>query len=234
MKQRLSKVLSGAGVASRRAAEKLIFEGRVKVNGKVTLVPQTMVSFDDDLIDVDGKRLRSSEKKVYFLLNKPEGYLCSHVPFTPNSKLVVDLFADLPYRLFTVGRLDRETTGLLIVTNDGKLANKLMHPRFGFEKEYLAKVFEEVMPEHLEMISKGAFVEGKKVVPHSVRKIRRGTLKIVVGEGRKREVRILLQNAGLEVLELSRIRLGPIQLGTLPLGAYREMTSKELEGLIEQ
>src|SRR5690242_17465241 len=122
-KKRLSKAMSSAGVASRRACEELIFQGRVKVNAEVVLLPQTMVCWEKDEICVDGVRLRGEEEKVYYLLNKPHGFICSNTR-VGSKKLVLDLFAGYPFRLFTVGRLDRDTTGLLIVTNDGHFANR--------------------------------------------------------------------------------------------------------------
>jgi 23S rRNA pseudouridine2605 synthase len=233
MKKRLAKALAAAGVASRRACEELIFEGRVKLGGKVVLLPQTLVDLSCDHVTVDGKKVKSEEKKVYFLLHKPAGYLCTSEKKTPKSKIVLDLFVDHPYRLFTVGRLDRDTTGLIFVTNDGSFANRIIHPSFNVQKEYLAKVEEEIEPEHLKALSAGAFIEGSRVKPLSVVKVRRGTVKIIVGEGKKREVRQLLDHAGLTVKELSRIRVGSFTLGKLPLGSYRELTKKELESVFK-
>src|SRR5271169_5148464 len=133
-KKRLSKALAAAGIASRRAAEEIIFEGRVKVNGAVVKVPQTLVDWDSDAIVVDGEPINGEEKKVYYVLNKPHGFICSNARIG-SKKLVLDLFAGLPYRLFTVGRLDRDTTGLLIVTNDGHFANRVIHPSSNISKE---------------------------------------------------------------------------------------------------
>lgn len=224
--KRLSKVLAAAGVAARRACEELIFAGRVQVNGEVERVPQRLVG-PKDVLFVDGQRVKE-EKKVYYVLHKPTGLLCD----APGKKRVVlDLFAHLPYRLFTVGRLDKETTGLLLVTNDGALANRMIHPRFGVAKEYLAKVVEEIMPEHLVQLSKGTHVEGSWVKPHEVRKVRRGTVRITVGEGKKREVRCLIEKAGLTIQELCRIRIGPLHLGKLPAGAWKEFSKEEMDAL---
>ena len=225
-KQRLSKVLAAAGVASRRAAEELIFEGRVTVNGKVTKVPQTLVSLDEDHLAVNGHEVKKTQEKVYYLLNKPSGYTCSHTRIG-RKKLVLDLFEDHPIRLFTVGRLDRDTTGLLIVTNDGHFANRVIHPSANIVKEYLIKVQQEVSHEHLQKISKGTFIEDAWVKPARVQKVRKGTLKIGVKEGKKREVRLLVANAGLDLQEISRIRIGGLSLGAIPEGTYREMTEKD-------
>src|SRR5271169_5561850 len=128
--KRLSKALAAAGVASRRACEELIFKGKVTVNGEIVIVPQTLVSWEKDEISVDGVPLKTEQGKVYFILNKPKGYICSSARIG-SKKLVVDIFQNLPYRLFTVGRLDRDTTGLLIITNDGHFANQVIHPSKG-------------------------------------------------------------------------------------------------------
>jgi len=231
-KKRLSKALAAAGIASRRAAEELIFEGRVKVNGETVKVPQTLVDWETDQITVDEDPIRGEEKKVYFLLNKPHGFICSNTR-TGTKKLVVDLFAHLPFRLFTVGRLDRDTTGLLIVTNDGLFANKVIHPSSNIAKEYLVKTGQEITDGHLKAVSKGCYIEDRWIKPVKVEKVRKGTLKVTVKEGKKREVRLLVQNAGLDILELSRIRIGGLRLGPLPEGAFREMTEREKRAIFQ-
>jgi 23S rRNA pseudouridine2605 synthase len=233
-KNRLSKVLAAAGVASRRACEELIFAGRVKVNGKTVLIPQTMVEMGRDKISVDEESIKSTERKVYFLLNKPVGYLCTNSRPSKNSKLVLDLFEGTGYRLFTVGRLDRDTSGLILVTNDGHFANNVIHPSANVAKEYLAKTDKEITADHLKNLAAGGIVEGTFVKPISVSKVRRGTVKITVSEGKKREVRVLLETVGLEVVELKRIRIGNLHLGSLPVGAYRELTKQERTQLLQE
>ena len=230
-KKRLSKYLAAAGVASRRACEELIFAGRVKVNGAVALLPQTLVD-ENDRILVDGKSLGTEESKVYFILNKPAGYICT-ASRANSSKIVLDLFKDVPERIFTIGRLDKDTTGLLLLTNDGHFANEVIHPSSNIHKEYLAKTSTEISPEHLIAISNGTLVEGSFIKPVRVSKVRRGTVKITVGEGKKREVRLLLEVAGLEVKELARIRIGALQLGSLPVGSWRAMTDREKQLIFE-
>jgi 23S rRNA pseudouridine2605 synthase len=232
-KKRLSKALAAAGVASRRAAEELIFEGRVKVNGKMVVVPQTMVDWEKDVILVDESPIRGEEEKVYFILNKPHGYTCSHTRIG-TKKLVVDLFAHLNLRIFTVGRLDRDTTGLLIVTNDGHFANQVIHPSSNISKEYLVKTGQEITDVHVKAISKGTYIEGSWIKPVRVEKVRKGTLKVVVKEGKKREVRLLVQNANLDILELSRIRIGGLRLGPIPEGTFREMTEADKQELFQK
>jgi len=231
LKQRLSKQMVAAGVASRRACEDLIFAGRVTVNGSVVLLPQTMVSFEDDIV-FDGKKLSPEDRKVYYMLNKPEGYICT-AKSTNSTKIVLDLFEECEERLFTVGRLDKQTKGLLIVTNDGHFANSVIHPSSNIVKEYLAKTDQEITPEHLKAISSGTLVEGVFVKPASVTKVRRGTLKICVREGKKREVRLLMESAGLQVRELTRIRIGGLHLGSLDNGQWRVMSEAEKAAIFE-
>lgn len=230
-KIRLSKFLAASGVASRRACEELIFAGKVTVNGEVALLPQTMVD-DKDNIVIDEKQVTKPEPKVYYLLNKPAGYICSALK-NNSTKIVLDLFKDVPYRLFTVGRLDKDTQGLLIVTNDGHFANKVIHPSAEIHKEYLVKTDVDVTAEHLTAISSGTLVEGVFVKPIRVTKVRRGTIKVTIGEGKKREVRLLLDAAGVKVLELTRIRIGNLHLGPLAVGAYRPLTDADKKLIFE-
>ena len=229
--KRLSKVLAAAGVASRRECEEIIFMGRVKVNGTVVRVPQTPVTAEKDRITVDDQLVKTRQRKLYFLLNKPFGFLCTNARPKEKDHIVTDLFANYPERLFTVGRLDKETTGLLLVTNDGHFANSVIHPSMNLEKEYLVKVCEEVTDRDLKALSKGAAVDGKWVRPTSVRKVRRGTVKICVKEGRKHEIRLIVQRAKLEIRELKRIRIGGLVLGTLPEGSFRLLSEREKEAL---
>lgn len=232
-KKRLSKALAAAGIASRRAAEEIIFEGRVKVNGAVQKVPQTMVDWENDTILVDEEPLKGEDQKVYYILNKPHGFTCTNVRIG-TKKIVIDLFAHLKLRLFTVGRLDRDTTGLLIVTNDGNFSNKVIHPSSNIAKEYLVKTSQEITDIHLKDISKGTYIEGSWIKPVKVSKVRKGTLKVVVKEGKKREVRLLVQNAGLDIQELSRIRIGGLTLGPLPEGSFREMTENDKKAIFQR
>lgn len=221
--------MAAAGVASRRACEALIFEGRVKVNGEVARLPQTLVG-EEDAILVDGRPITRIEEKRYFLLNKPAGYICSSRRMG-QSRLVLDLFSEIQARLFTVGRLDKDTEGLLIVTNDGHFANRIMHPSSNIQKEYLVKTDQELTQDHLCAISSGTLVEGVFVKPLRVSKVRKGTLKIVVGEGKKREVRHLCMAAGLKVESLTRIRIGGLQLGPIPVGTFRPMSESEMRAI---
>lgn len=224
--KRLSKALAAAGIASRRACEELIFKGRVQVNGQTVLLPQHLVNWEVDQITLDGEAVKAEQKKVYYMLNKPTGYICTNT--RPGKKrIVLDLFPETQERLFTVGRLDQATSGLLLVTNDGHFANRVIHPSSNVIKEYVVKTTQEISPDHLETLSQGARVDDKWVRPVSVRKMRKGTFKICVKEGKKHEVRIIAERAGLKILELTRVRIGSLFLGTLPLGEYRALTEKD-------
>lgn len=229
-KQRLSKAMAEAGIAARRKCEELIFAGKVTLNGQTVLVPQTLVDPLQDNITVEGVKMKPKPKKVYYMLHKPYGLLCTSKE-AAKEKSVLHLFDD-PYRLFTAGRLDKDTTGLLIVTNDGHFANSVIHPSHNISKEYLAKTDKDITDEHLKALMSGGLVEGTWVKPISVSKVRRGTLKMAVSEGKKREVRCLLEYVGLKVLELKRIRIGSLTLGALEEGSYRKLTEAEMAQLL--
>ena len=231
MKKRLSKYLADAGIASRRACEELIFAGKVTVNGNRTL-KQILVDNDDE-IEVDGVEVNKVPDKVYYMLNKPCGFICSNEErYYP--KRVIDLFGADAVRLFTVGRLDKDTSGLLLVTNDGQFSHEVIHPSSNIHKEYIAKVNRDVSADHLKIIAKGTYVEGVMIKPVKVVKIRRGTVKVIVAEGKKREVRHLLENAELKVLELKRTRIGGLLLGTLKTGTFRSLTTGEMKALFKK
>jgi 23S rRNA pseudouridine2605 synthase len=227
-RQRLSKALAQGGIASRRAAEELIAQGLVKVNGKVVTIPQELVDFEKDTILYLGKRVMP-ESKVYYLVHKPVGYICTSAP---SKKRAIDLIGPTNNRLYTIGRLDKETSGLIIITNDGDFANKVMHPSSRIPKEYLVKVDKEVQHEHLVTMSEGMWIEGGFVKPLSIRKVRRGTYKVIICDGRKHEVRRLAEKAGLTVKDLCRIRIGELVLGGLAAGAFRELSAREKELLL--
>lgn len=224
---RLAKFIQEAGVTSRRKAETLIFSGKVEVNGKVKRTPQYEIS-PSDQVTLDGNLLELEKEQFVFVLNKPRGYLCTN---GAGRRRVVDLFQDVPARLFTVGRLDKETEGLLLVTNNGAFAQRVIHPSANLQKEYIAKADQDITHEHLVKLSEGMKIEGTFVRPHLVKKVRRSTVRIVLYEGKKREVRRLLENVGLATCALKRVRIGNLRLGTLPAGAYRRLSEKEQEAL---
>jgi 23S rRNA pseudouridine2605 synthase len=225
-KKRLSKALAAAGIASRRACEEIIFMGRVQVNGATVKVPQTLVDWSADKITVDGSSVQGEQRKICYMLNKPKGIICSSAR-VGRKPIVIDLFPHSHERLFTIGRLDKDTTGLLLVTNDGPFSHEVIHPSANIIKEYLIKSPQEITSEHLETLSQGARVDEKWVRPVSVQKVRRGTVKICLKEGKKHEVRIIAERARLKILELSRIRIGGLILGSLPVGEYRTLSERD-------
>ncbi len=222
---RLAKALAQAGIAARRKCDQLILTGKVSVNGIVVKKPQTDVDLKNDKITVDQKNL-AREKKFYFAFNKPRGFECTHKK-VPGKQLIYSFFKDIEARLFTVGRLDKDTTGLILLTNDGDFANQVIHPSSNIVKEYLVRTNKEITHEHLVALSEGCVIEKVHVKPVKVKKVRRNTFKISVKEGKKREVRLLAEAAGLKVLELVRIRIGGLQLGSLPEGVFRPLKEKE-------
>ncbi len=227
-KQRLSKILAAWGIASRRSCEEIIFDGRVLVNGSVAIKPETLVDPKRDSISVDGKKIgKKAPQKICYMLNKPKGFISTNAPHI--KKKVIDLITDenRPPRLYTIGRLDKDTEGLILITNDGHFAHRIMHPSYEVEKEYIAKVDQEILHDHLVTISKGCFIEGRYIKPIRVEKVRRGTIKVVVNDGKKHEVRILLARAQLKVYELKRVRIGPLSMGTLKSGHWRALTERE-------
>lgn len=223
---RLNKFLASCGVDSRRNCDQLVFDGKVKINGLTVLTPGTQVKAETDKVSVNGQLLSPFLEKVYFLLNKPTGYLCSNKR-VGKQKLAVDLFPEHFGRLFTVGRLDKDTSGLLIVTNDGDFAQNVIHPSKNIPKEYLVKCKHETDEEHLKVLAGGIYFEGKKIIPLSVTKMRKGTFKITIKEGKKHEVRLLCENAKIKIWQLKRIRIGNLTLGPLKEGAFRPLSTKE-------
>ena len=226
--KRLSKVLAARGIASRRACEEIIFSGSVRVNGALVTKPQTLVDPAADQITVNGKGIPREPAKVYYLLNKPKGVHCT-AKRQNKENIVLDLFSDQKDRLFTVGRLDKDTRGLLIVTNDGQFAQKIGHPSYSIMKEYLVRVKEELSESDMKKLMKTVYIDGTLVKPIKVKKDQRKAFRICVKDGKKHEIRIITEKAELSLVELKRIRIGSITLGTLPEGSYRRLTSKELE-----
>ncbi|MCL6522192.1 MAG: rRNA pseudouridine synthase [Firmicutes bacterium] len=230
--ERLQKVLSRASVASRRKAERLIAQGRVTVNGQVAAVGQ-MVDPERDEICVDG-RLLGRVRFYYYAFHKPEGVVTTlHDP--QGRPCLGDLLRGLPARLYPVGRLDYDSSGLLILTNDGALAHRLMHPRFGVRKRYHAEVEGLPSPGALARLRDGVLLSDGPARAEAVRLLeRRGDRALVgveVSEGRKREVRRMLAAVGHPVRRLVRVAEGPVELGDLPPGGWRPLTRRELREL---
>ncbi|NIM59174.1 MAG: pseudouridine synthase [Candidatus Aminicenantes bacterium] len=231
MQIRLNKFLSQAGIASRREVDKMITEGRVKVNGQVVKVLGSKIDDEKDRVEVDGRRVDKEEGMVYLMLNKPPGYL---VTLRDNFKrpTIEKLLPSLRQRIFPVGRLDYDSSGLLLMMNDGELAYRLTHPRFKVPKVYLAKVMGEPDSSDLARIEKGIYLDGKKTAPAKVAQIKsdpkKSLFKIEIFEGRKREVKRMFKAVGHKVLHLQRIGFGSLRLGTLKAGKWRYLTKKEI------
>lgn len=236
----MQKVLARAGIASRRAAEGLIAAGRVTVNGIVVDRLGSTVDPEEDFIAVDGRPIALGRPRTYLLLNKPPGYL-STVRDERGRPTVMDLLPpDVTARVYPVGRLDRDTEGLLVLTDDGELTHRLTHPRFGLEKEYLALVRGRPSVEALWRLSEGVVIDGRRTSHARVAfaedvPLPQGPgeswVRIVIREGRERQVRLMCRAVGHPVWRLLRVREGPIELGDLPPGATRSLTSEEIAAL---
>ena len=234
MKERLQKLLSAAGVCSRRAAEGYITAGRVTVNGETALLGQQADPETDD-IRVDGVPLGREPEAVYLMLNKPRGYVTT-VSDEQGRKTVMDLLTGVSTRVYPVGRLDRDSEGLLLLTNDGALT-RLLHPSHEVSKEYRVTVSGPV--EHAaERLSRIRDVVGLPIRPAEVRELsrkgNRAELSVIIHEGRNRQIRRMCAQCGLEVLRLQRVREHCLELGTLPLGQWRYLTAEEIAGLKEE
>jgi len=230
---RLQRVLASAGCGSRRACEELIVAGRVMVDGEIVTTLGIKVDPNKQSIQLDGRKLKP-EKKVYFAVNKPQGYLCTNSDPNGRSR-VIDLLPHISERLFTVGRLDENSQGLIVVTNDGVFAQRLAHPSFEVRKVYRVLVAGNPKREELQSLTTGhQFHEGTFKVD-SVREIKAvgqaTLLEIVLMEGKNREIRRLLARIGHKVMRLQRVELGPLRLGALKLGACRALTRDEVQRL---
>lgn len=221
MGDRLHKFLAGQGVASRRAVEAMIATGRIRVNGRVALVGQKYIP--GDLIEIDGKPFTPEEKqeKILLLYHKPVGVEC-----TMTKKPGVKTLADIDFgvgRFFPVGRLDKDSRGLILMTSDGHLALTLSHPRYGKEKEYIVRVQEVINPRHLGQLRKGTILDGQPAVPKKVERVGQHQIRFILGEGRNREIRRLCGRVGLSVQDIFRVRIGEYRLENIPVGAWKRV-----------
>lgn len=228
--ERLQKVLAAAGIASRRASEELIAAGRVKIDGAVVTTLGTRVDPTRARIEVDGKRVAVDPRRRYLAMNKPPGYITT-AKDEHGRPTVIDLVG-AKERLFPVGRLDADTTGLLLLTNDGPLANRLAHPRYQIEKTYIAEVDGRVAPDVIKRLVEGVYLEDG---PARAKRARvrtasgqRAQIEITMTEGRKREVRRMLAAVGYPVRRLVRVSFGPIKLGNLAQGRTRSLSPQEV------
>ncbi len=233
---RLQKYLAVCGIASRRASEKIIIDGRVSVNGKTVTQLGTCVDELLDIVTVDGSPVSPEAEKHYIAYNKPVGEVTTaHDP--EGRSTVMDKFSDYPVRLFPVGRLDYDSEGLILLTNDGDMMNRVLHPSHEVLKTYWTKMSNHVTPDEITALRKGVMIDGKITSPASVRLIRENTfdtiLLISIHEGRNRQVRRMAEAVGHKVISLRRVGFGPVSLGDLPVGMWRPLTAAEISKLKE-
>ena len=230
---RINKFLSSLGIASRRAIDKYIEEGRIKVNGVIASTGIDVT--EEDEIYIDNKKIETNriEEKVYFMLNKPLEVLSASSD-DRGRKTVVDLIKT-DKRIFPIGRLDYMTSGLILLTNDGELFNRLVHPKSEIYKKYYIKVFGEVKKEEIEELKKGVLLEDGKTLPAKISGIKydknKTSMYISIREGRNRQIRRMIEKFGYKVLMLRREKIGELSLGDLKEGKYRELTGEEIEYL---
>jgi 23S rRNA pseudouridine2605 synthase len=234
---RLQKYLALCGVASRRNAEKLIMDGHVTVNGTVVTAMGVQVDEYADEVCVDGKRAVPEYEKHYIAYNKPVGEVTT-VSDPEGRATVMDKFRDYPVRLFPVGRLDYDSEGILLLSNDGDMMNRVLHPSFEIKKAYLVRVSNQVSDDEIIRLRKGVIVDGRMTSPAEVRLIRKETfstdLLITIHEGRNRQVRKMIEAIGHQVVRLKRVQFGPVLLGDLPTGMWRKLTDEEVRKLISK
>ena len=231
---RLQKYIANAGVCSRRKAEELITGGKVKVNGERVTELGTKVDPETDSVEVMGEVISGGGKKYYIMLNKPAGYITT-TSDTHERQTVMDLVADIKARIYPVGRLDADTEGLLLLTNDGDFANAVIHPSKKHEKVYIAEVKGLPQLETLKILKRGVDV-GEYITKQANVELIKGnsnssTLKIGITEGKKRQVRLMCETVGHPVLALKRVELGPLTLGNLPKGKWRHLRKEEIDRL---
>ena len=229
---RLQVFLAHCGVASRRACEKIITEGRVTVNGKLVTELGTKVTEDDDIV-VDGINVFPEEEKRYVLLNKPSGYVCSSSDEKGRAVAVDLIKKKFRERLYNVGRLDMYSKGMILFTNDGDFAAKLSHPSSQIEKEYIVETSQNIPDELPAKLEKGVRVEGVFYKALHVEKLKERKLKIVLIEGKNREIRKMLESQNIGTHSLARVRIGNVTLDDLRPGDHRELTPGEVKGLLE-
>ena len=232
---RLQKYLADAGIASRRKCEQLIEEGRVKLNGAVAEIGMNVN--DGDVVTLDGKRVRASNERVMIAFYKPKNVICSNAE-EEDRKKVTDFFKDLPYRLYTVGRLDYDSEGLILVTNDGDAANRLMHPRYGLSKTYNVLCSGRFTDAEIHALASGVMLEDGMTAPARVKLLRETDngnteLSITIHEGRNRQVRRMVAAVGHDTLRLVRVSIGKLTISGLKSGQWRFLSREETELLLK-
>ncbi|MCK5050415.1 MAG: rRNA pseudouridine synthase [Candidatus Cloacimonetes bacterium] len=232
---RINKFLAQCNLGSRRSVEKLILDGKILVNGKVEMNLSMQIDPNTDVIKYEGKEIIPPKENIYLMLNKPKKYLVSKKDDF-DRRLIYDLLPDFGTNLFYIGRLDYMSEGLLLLTNDGGFAEKIIHPKYKLQKLYKVKIKGKISDDNIEKLRKGIMLNGKITKPaivfvNSV-KNNTTTLKITIFEGRKRQIRYMLKSVGSEVLELKRLQIGNVKLNKLPLGMWRMLKPSEIISLL--
>ena len=234
--ERLQKILSHAGISSRRAAEKIILSGRVTVDDKIISELGPKADTEKNKICLDGKILKFDEEKIYVLLNKPKNFLCT-VKDDRGRKTVLDLVKNISARIYPVGRLDFDSEGLIILTNDGELTNALLHPKFKIKKTYRAKIFGELTDEKIKKLRTGVELDDGLTAPAEIFVMSReknfSVVEITIHEGRNRQIRRMFAAVGCEVKKLKRRRFANLTLQGVKSGKFRRLTEKEIKKLYE-
>lgn len=236
MEQRLQKIIAEMGIASRRKAEEMIYEGRVRVNGRVATIGMKADLFRDH-IKVDGKLLTKPENKVYYVFNKPKGVVTS-LSDPEGRPTVKDFLKGIKERVFPVGRLDYDSEGLLILTNDGEFAHGILHPSRKIPKTYMVKIKGVPEDEAVEKLRSGMKIDGVLTAPARVKRMQKSEnnswIEMTIHEGKKRQIRRMLERVGHPVLKLKRIRINGLALGDLEPGRFRAMTAKEMQTITKE
>jgi pseudouridine synthase len=231
MKERLQKIISKAGIASRRKAEELIMNGRVSVNNEIIIELGSKADISKDKITIDGEIISSPENKVYLILNKPSGYICSRTD-PENRPTVLDLMKDINERIFPVGRLDYDTEGLLVLTNDGSFSQTLLHPSNNIPRTYLVKIKETPNEDDLIRLGQGIYIDNIKTNKAKIKiinKLRKNTwLEVVLWEGRNRQIKKMFEAIGHRTIRIVRTEFGPLSLNKLKRGTFRFMNKNEI------
>lgn len=227
-KVRLQKFIAKSGVCSRRKAEEFILQGKVRVNDEIITQMGVTVNPDKDIVYVNGKKIKPEDEKVYIILNKPPGYVssCEH----KGKKIILDLI-NVKERIYPVGRLDLNSRGLIILTNDGPLHNKLSHPSFDHEKEYIVQTNIPITNGELKTLSNGVVIDGRKTRKAIVKKRGKDSYTFILKEGRNRQIRKMVETLNKKVSDLKRVRMASIKLGDLKQGKWRYMNKEEIKNL---
>lgn len=233
---RLQKYISECGIASRRKAEELIILNKVRVNGKLAKIGDK-ININKDIVTVNGERIKQDSNLRYIMLHKPRGFVTT-MNDELGRKCVVQLVSDIKERIYPIGRLDKDSEGLLLMTNDGEFANSMMHPAHHISKKYRVTIRPNITEDQMTLMMTGLQVDGRMTAPADVRVLQkesdRTVLEIILYEGRNRQIRKMCEDLGLEVARLKRTAIGSLKLGMLPQGKWRDLTKDEIEKLMRQ